>query len=132
RATRLLAIEKRQHLDAAVAAAHADESGNGWVAPGGVNRRGTKLGRSGHVPAPLEDRVVVDRLEAEAAQLGEAAVEVVAIERAGRRDDGEAVARFQGARLQHHAKRAISAAMARCSSRPRSWRSARPEGGRVA
>ena len=44
--------------------------------------------------------------------LGNAAIELVAIEGAGWRDDGKAVAGAQGARLQHHRKRAISCATA--------------------
>ena len=45
-------------------------------------------------------------------------VELFPVERAGWSDDGETAPRLEGARLQHQMNRAISSAMARCSSRP--------------
>ena len=71
-----------------------------------------------------EDRVVIDRDESQALELRDSVVELLADKRAGWSDDGEAAARFEGARLQHHRNRAISSAMARCSSRPSRCRSA--------
>ena len=129
---RLVAIEQRQHLRAAVAAAHADEAGNRRIAPGVVNRGGADRRRSGDVALAREDGVVEDRHEAEAADFVDAAVELLAGERAGGSDDGEAIAWRERARLEHHRKRAISSAIARCSSRPSASRSARPAAGRAA
>ena len=57
--------------------------------------------RAGDITLPREDRVVVHRLETETTNVPDALVEFVAVERTGRRDDGEAIARSQGARLQH-------------------------------
>src|SRR5262245_838631 len=131
-ALRLVTIEKRQDLRAAEAAANADQTRNRWIAPGSSNGGGAKLGRTGDVPLAREHRVVEDRLESQPANLLDPEVELVAIEGAGRRDDGKAIARFEGPRLPHHRKRAISSATARCSSRPRVDRRARTAGGRAA
>ena len=75
-------------------------------------------------------RLVVHRLEPELPDLLDTAVEFVAVERACRGDDRDAVAGRQRARLAHHAKRAISSAIAWCSSRPSAWRRALPSFGR--
>ena len=58
-APRLLAIEQRQHLRAAVSAAHADDAGNRRIAPGRIEspRRGPRADRPRTLPR--EDRVVV-------------------------------------------------------------------------
>ena len=130
RAARLVAIEQRQHLRAAVSAAHADESGDRGIAPRRLNRRRANLRRPARYSLSGEDRLVVDRLETQPADLVDALVELVAIERAGGGDDGKAIAGLERARLQHHANRAISSAIARCSSRPSTCCRARGPSGR--
>jgi hypothetical protein len=42
--------------------------------------------------ASIEDRLIVDRLEAKPAKLVDAPIEIVALERTGRGNDGDAVA----------------------------------------
>src|SRR5262249_43030991 len=126
RTLRQLAVEQGQNLRAAVAAADADHAGDRWIVPRGVNGPGAHLRRAGHVALALEHRFVVHRLEPQIPDFIDAAIEFLAIERAGRSDDGEAIAEVERARLAHHRKRAISAAMARCSSRPSASRSAAP------
>ena len=89
---RLLAIEQRQQLPAAVSAAHAEQTLDGRIAPGLTNRRRPQLRRTGDISLPREYRVVVHRFEAETPDLLDPLVELVAVERAGGRDDGEAIA----------------------------------------
>src|SRR5258708_28420189 len=94
-----------------------------------MNRGGAQRWRSRYVALPGKDRVVEHRKESEAPDFLDAAVEFVAIERAGRRHDGQPVAWLESPRLEHHRKRDISSAIARCSSRPSADRSARAAGG---
>ena len=57
--------------------------------------------RSRRCSAAREHALLVDRIEPERAQLGDAGVELVAREGAGGRDDGDAIAGPQRARLAH-------------------------------
>src|SRR4029079_2971640 len=62
--------------------------------------------RTGDVALTQEDRLIVNGLEPEHAQLREPGVELLAGERTGRRDDRDAIARAERARLAPHATRA--------------------------
>src|SRR5205814_498470 len=114
---------------AAVSAADADHAGDRRIPPRRTNRGRSKLRLAGHVALPREHRLVVDRIESEPAELGDAAVELCAVERAGGSDHGDAIAGTEGAGLPHQRYRAISSAMARYSSRPIAARSAGPRAG---
>ena len=92
RAPGKLAIEQRQHLCAAVAAAHADERGDVRILPRAAYRCGSHIRSAGKVALTREHRVIVHGHEPETPELFDAAVEFFAIERAGRRDDGDAIA----------------------------------------
>ena len=105
-------VEQRQQLHAAVAAARGDERRDRRIGPGLHQIAARAAPRRRRVVVAREHALVVDRLEAELPQLGDAGVELVARERAGGRDDGDAVAGAQRARLTHDANRAISAATA--------------------
>src|SRR6516165_6389602 len=132
RSARLPGIEQRQHLGAAVPAPNADHARDRRVAPGPQNGGGPHLSRSRQITLAREYGVVVHRLEAETSNLVEATIELIALEGARGSDDGEAVAWLQGPRLHHHRNWVISSAIARCASRPRAARSARPVSGRAA
>ena len=69
------------------------------------NGGGPHLGRARKVSLPSEDRFVIDRLESEALDLFQTSIELATVERARGRDDGEAVAGGEGARLQHARRR---------------------------
>ena len=98
-------VEQRQEVHAAVSAADGDQRGDRRIRPGlaegggarGVVARGEAMAR--------EDRLVVDRLVSQAGQLGHAGVERRAAEGAGGRDDADAIAGPQRARLEHSARR---------------------------
>src|SRR5215831_9198668 len=112
RTTGLAGIEQREQLHASVAAANANQRRNRRVRPRAPDGAGAQCRRSRDELLPREDGFVEDRLESEAPQLVDAAIELRPIERTCRRHDGDAVAWRERARLQHHAKRAISAAIA--------------------
>ena len=99
RAPRLVAVEQRQHLRAAVAAADADDAGDRRIAPRRVNGRRPHLRRAGDVA--LRARTPIRRRPARirAAESRRCRVELLAGERAGGRDDGEAIAWRERARL---------------------------------
>ena len=89
-------VEQRQELGAAVAAADGDDGANRRIAPRIVDDAPRACRGSPATNAlPLEDALVVDRLEAEAAQLRDARVEFVALERARGRHERDPVARSQ-------------------------------------
>src|SRR3954451_16703695 len=93
--------------------------------------RGAGLAGTCGEPVALEHALVPRGLETQRAQLVDSGVEFGAIEPAGRCDDGDAVAGREGsglAELAAHAKRAISAATAWCSSDPSRWRTASSDG----
>ena len=78
RAARLGRIEQRQHLRAAVPAAHADHAGDRRIAPRLLNRGGAQLRRAGHVSGrSRKHRVVVDRNEPEAPNLLDSPIELL-------------------------------------------------------
>ena len=116
---RQLDIEQRQCLGAPIAAAHRDDSSDGWIAPRVVNGCGSKCGLTRDKPLAGTYALVVDDLVTERAQFNNARVEFVTLERAGGRYQRYTVARLQPARLDPlafrcggHRNEAISAAIA--------------------
>ena len=118
-------IEQRQQLRAAVAAAHRDQRRDRRIVPRIVERRGTHGGLPCNVSPARKNALVVDRFEAETSELGDAGVELLPLERAGRarrsamRSPGAAdAAAFESqrspiaSRAPRHRKAAISAAIA--------------------
>src|SRR5262249_32196583 len=126
-------LEQRQHLNAAVPAAHAEDASNGWIGPG-VHERRRSLGRiTGDEPASRENAIVEHRLETERSHLLHAAIELLARKRARGCENRDAIPGAQRAGppawllrpLATHAHRAISSATAWCSTRPTACRTAR-------
>src|SRR5690348_3738777 len=76
-----VAVEERQQLRTAVAAADADHAGDRSIGPGLAQRGRADAGIAGDVPAAGEDAVVVHRLEPERSDLVDAAIEFITIER---------------------------------------------------
>src|SRR4026208_841609 len=73
---RLVAIEQRKKLRAAVAAADADQAGDRRIPPRGPNRGCTKLRGARHIAAAGKDRVVEHRDESQPSDLFDAEVEL--------------------------------------------------------
>ena len=94
-------VEQRQQLNAAVSAPHRNESRDVRVVPGSRERCGPDFGGAGDIALSSEDALLEDRFEAEGPELDEAGLELLALERAGRRHHGDPVAGPQRARLAH-------------------------------
>ena len=86
RPARFIRIEQRQHLSAAVSTSHSNEPGDRRIPPRRVDRRRSKLGRSGHISPAREHRIVVRRHESQSAEFLDTLIEFFALERAGGRD----------------------------------------------
>ena len=92
-------VEQRQELRAAVAAADADDAGDGRIGERLLQVRGPQRRLPGQVAAGLGEHALVDRqLEAERLELDGAAADRLFGARAGRRHDRQAIAGPQCAR----------------------------------